>query len=164
MNTEAVPRLSPGAVARPPRPGVGWLQRGPCSSLCSPPPPPHATSGALLLSSALFFPDRRLQHLTPQHQFYGLQIHPNQSLHLLAVSPFPAHLAASQATCMSQPVFLSPLAPVSLLLPPGYHLPWCLGFSLQSWQPLFWFPWSGWKICHTSPTDFENFSRKPLVL
>lgn len=40
MNTEAVPRLSPGAVARPPRPGVGWLQRGPCPSLCSPPPPP----------------------------------------------------------------------------------------------------------------------------
>lgn len=40
MNPEAMPRLSPGAMARPPHPGVGWVQRGPCSSLCLTPPMP----------------------------------------------------------------------------------------------------------------------------
>lgn len=139
-----MPPLSPGAMARSPHPGVGWVQKGPCSSLC--PPPPSATPRALLLSSsAIFFPDRK-----EIDQFYGLQIHPNQSLHSPSVPLFPARPAASQATSMSQPAFLPPLAPASLLLPPGCHLPWCLSFSLQSRPPLFWFPQSGWKNRHSS--------------
>lgn len=75
---------------------LGWDV---CRSGPIPPcaPAHNATPGALpFSSSAIFFLDRRFQHLTPQHQFYGLQIQPNQSLHSPAVPLLPACLAAAR--------------------------------------------------------------------
>lgn len=106
MNPEAMPPAqswSRGQVTSP------WDRVGAEGVLLLPVLPHNATAGALLLfCSALFFPDRRLQYLTPQHPFNGLQIYSNLSVHPLAVPPFPAHPTATGPS-VSQPAFLSPL-------------------------------------------------------
>lgn len=157
-----MPPLSPGAAARSSHPGMGWVQMGPCSSLCSPTTPPQE----LYCSPPLPY-----SFQTGDSSTLPLSINLMASRYILtylfthsqSLPPFPAHPAATGRST-SQPAFLSPFPCIS-------SSSTCLSSSLV---PQFLFAklttpilvlleWLK-NLQITLATDFENFSRNPVVL
>lgn len=125
-----------------------------CSSLCHPQCQPQSFT-AVLLCSILF-----RQIVPAPHPSAPILWLPDIS-YPAAVSPFPAHPAASQITFMIQPAFLPTLAPASVL-PHGCHLTRCLGSLAKLTIPIL-APLASLKNGPLIP-NFENFIRRPVVL